>query len=277
MEQEKNPFLALLESGRPVLSDGAIGTVLHTRGISFDECFDELNLTKPGLVAEIHREYIEAGSQMIQTNTFGANRFKLARHGLEDQVEAINTAGVELARRVVWAAYKPVLIAGDVGPLGVRLAPFGRVKPEQAREAFSEQIGALVRANVDVLIIETMSDVVEINEAIQAAKAIAPNIPVLASMTFTRDDRTLLGRAAPDFTHTETNAGGGSGSAFIGHAERGLARTGGRAHHVSGWARLFWRLCPHLLESRYLRDRRLLRDHAAAYRRDFARLSDSAK
>jgi methionine synthase / methylenetetrahydrofolate reductase(NADPH) len=193
MEQEKNPFLALLESGRPVLSDGAIGTVLHTRGISFDECFDELNLTKPGLVAEIHREYIEAGSQMIQTNTFGANRFKLARHGLEDQVEAINTAGVELARRVVWAAYKPVLIAGDVGPLGVRLAPFGRVKPEQAREAFSEQIGALVRANVDVLIIETMSDVVEINEAIQAAKAIAPNIPVIASMTFTRDDRTLLG------------------------------------------------------------------------------------
>jgi methionine synthase / methylenetetrahydrofolate reductase(NADPH) len=91
-------------------------------------------------VAEIHRAYIEAGSQMIQTNTFGANRYKLARHGLEDEVEAHQHAGVELARRVVWASFKPVLIAGDVGPLGVRLAPFGRVKPEQARAGLCEQI-----------------------------------------------------------------------------------------------------------------------------------------
>jgi methionine synthase / methylenetetrahydrofolate reductase(NADPH) len=193
MEQERNAFLTRLETGRPILSDGAIGTMLHNRGVSFEECFDALNISNPGLVAEIHREYIEAGSQMIQTNTFGANRFKLARHGLEDKVEAINTAGVELARRVVWAAYKPVLIAGDVGPLGVRLAPFGRVKPEQAREAFTEQIAALIRAGVDVLIIETMSDLVEIEEAIQAAHAINPDIPIIASMTFTRDDRTILG------------------------------------------------------------------------------------
>ena len=94
-----NPFLALLESGRPILSDGAMGTILHSRGVNFDECFDALNLNQPALVAEIHREYIEAGSQIIQTNTFGANRYKLARHGLENEVERINTAGVELARR----------------------------------------------------------------------------------------------------------------------------------------------------------------------------------
>lgn len=193
MEQKTNPFLDLLDRGRPILSDGAMGTVLHARGINFDECFDALNLTQPALVAEVHREYIEAGSQIIQTNTFGANRYKLARHGLEQQVEQINQAGVELVRRVIYASFKPVLIAGDVGPLGVRLAPFGRVKPEQAHIAFSEQIGALVNAGIDLLIIETMSDLLEIHEAIQAAREIAPGLPIIASMTFTRDDRTLLG------------------------------------------------------------------------------------
>src|SRR5512138_3668058 len=116
---DPNPFLTLLESGQPILSDGAMGTVLHARGVNFDGCFDALNLSQPALVAEIHREYIEAGSQMIQTNTFGANRYKLARHGLENEVARINAAGAELARKVVWASFKPVLIAGDVGPLGV--------------------------------------------------------------------------------------------------------------------------------------------------------------
>lgn len=207
MEIPENRFLSLLKSGRPILSDGAMGTILHARGISFDECFDALNLTNPALVAETHREYIEAGSQMIQTNTFGANRYKLARHGLEQRVEQINTAGVELARRVVLASFKQVLIAGDVGPLGVRLAPFGRVKPEQAREAFSEQISALVKAGIDVLIIETMSDLVEIIEAIQAAREIDPDMPIIASMTFTRDDRTLLGDGPAKVARTIHQAG----------------------------------------------------------------------
>ncbi len=187
-------FLTILaQSSRPLLSDGAMGTVLHQRGVGFNVCFDELNLTRPALVAEIHREYIDAGADIIQTNTFGANRYKLARHGLESKVVEINTAGVELARRIVLASFKDVFIAGDVGPLGVRLAPFGRVQPEQARQAFSEQIAALANAGVDVLIIETMTDLFELSEAIQAARHVAPQLPVIASMTFTRDDRTLLG------------------------------------------------------------------------------------
>lgn len=190
---EKNAFLSLLEGGRAILSDGAMGTVLHQRGVAFEECFDVLNLNNPALVAEVHRSYIEAGSQIIQTNTFGANRFKLARHGLENEVERINAAGVELARRVVWASYKPVLVAGDIGPLGIRMAPFGRVKPEQARAAFSEQVAALAKAGVDLLVIETISDLKEILEAIAAVKETAPDLPLIASMTFTRDDRTLLG------------------------------------------------------------------------------------
>lgn len=190
---EKNAFVSLLEGGRAILSDGAMGTVLHQRGVAFEECFDVLNLNNPALVAEVHRSYIEAGSQIIQTNTFGANRFKLARHGLENEVERINAAGVELARRVVWASYKPVLVAGDIGPLGIRMAPFGRVKPEQARAAFSEQVAALAKAGVDLLVIETISDLKEILEAIAAVKETAPDLPLIASMTFTRDDRTLLG------------------------------------------------------------------------------------
>ena len=183
----------LLNSGRPVLSDGAMGTILHQRGIGFDDCFDGLNLSQPAIIAEVHREYIEAGAQIIQTNTFGANRYKLARHGLEEKVKDINIAAVELVNRVIMASFKPVLIAGDVGPLGVRLAPFGRVQIEEAIAAFSEQISALASAGVHVIIIETMTDLYEVHAAIQAAKKVAPHLPIIASMTFTRDDRTLLG------------------------------------------------------------------------------------
>ncbi|HZU86418.1 MAG TPA: homocysteine S-methyltransferase family protein, partial [Anaerolineaceae bacterium] len=183
----------LLNTGKPLLSDGAMGTLLHLRGVSFDECFDALNLSRPALVAEIHREYIEAGSNIIQTNTFGANRYKLARHGLEERTREINASAVELARRVILASFKDVLIAGDIGPLGVRLAPFGRVQPEQARQVFAEQIGVMAESGVDLLIIETMTDLYEVAEAIAAARQVAPQLPVVASMTFTRDDRTLLG------------------------------------------------------------------------------------
>ena len=184
-------------SERTLLADGAMGTMLHARGMGFDKCFDELNLTNPAAVAEIHREYIEAGAQLIITNTFGANRFKLSKHGLQDNVKEINHNGVELAKRVVAASFKEVLVAGDVGPLGVRIAPYGRVQLEDAREAFVEQIQALADAGADLILIETFSDLYEIREAIKAAREAgtqnAVHLPVVASVTFTRDDRTLLG------------------------------------------------------------------------------------
>ena len=175
-----------------ILADGAMGTMLHSRGVSFEKCFDELNLTNPSAVAEVHREYIEAGAQLILTNTFGANRFKLSKHGLDDKTAEINRAGVELAKRIVSASYKDVLVAGDVGPLGVRIAPFGRVQPEQARAAFAEQIEALCQAGADLIVIETMSDLYEIQGAVKAAKEVC-SLPLVASVTYTRDDRTLLG------------------------------------------------------------------------------------
>jgi homocysteine S-methyltransferase len=187
------PFLTRLQaSPAPLLADGAMGTQLNARGFGFTQCFDQLNLTQPVVIADIHRQYIEAGAEIIQTNTFGANRFKLAQHGLEAQLTEINRRGVELARLAVSASFRPVLVAGDVGPLGVRLAPYGRVQPEQARAAFAEQIEALCQASPDLLILETFSDLHELVEALHAARQVC-DLPVVASMTFTRDDRTVLG------------------------------------------------------------------------------------
>ncbi|GAB4564982.1 MAG: bifunctional homocysteine S-methyltransferase/methylenetetrahydrofolate reductase [Anaerolineales bacterium] len=193
-------------SKKTLLADGAMGTMLHARGVGFDKCFDELNLTNPAAVADVHREYIEAGAELIITNTFGANRYKLTKHGLQDDVAEINRAGVELAKRVVAASFKDVLIAGDVGPLGVRIAPYGRVKLEEAREAFAEQIQALANAGADLILIETMSDLYEIQEAIKAAKETC-SLPIIASVTFTRDDRTLLGDDPAKVSHRLAIAG----------------------------------------------------------------------
>jgi methionine synthase I (cobalamin-dependent)/5,10-methylenetetrahydrofolate reductase len=205
MKQHK--FLSHLEeTGLPLLSDGAMGTMLNARGLGFNQCFDSLNLSEPGTVADIQRAYIEAGSDIIQTNTFSANRFKLRGYGLEEQLLEINRAGVELAQRVVMASYKEVMIAGDVGPLGVRLAPFGRIQPEEAKDAFVEQIQVLVDAGVDLLVLETFSDVHEIQQAIAAAKEVC-DLPIVASMSFTRDDRTLLGDSPLQVAQALSEAG----------------------------------------------------------------------
>jgi homocysteine S-methyltransferase len=185
----------------PLLLDGAFGTVLHGRGVAVDHSFDVINLENPALVAEIHRGYLEAGADVLETNSFGANRFKLATYGLADRVAEINSSAVAIARRVALGAFKPVLLAGSVGPLGVRLAPLGRVTKQQAQEAFAEQIAALVASpadlmgagGVDLLVIETQSDLAEMLVAIAAARQVAPDLPIVAMMTFTQDDRTVLG------------------------------------------------------------------------------------
>jgi len=191
----RTQFKERLEKG-PLLMDGAFGTVLHGRGIPIDQSFDAVNINQPALVAEIHRGYIDAGSELIETNSFGANRYKLGENGLQSKVEEINKAAVAVARRVIAGSFKDILLAGSVGPLGVRLAPLGRVSPEEAQEAFSEQIHALITAEpqgVDLIIIETMSDVKEIEAAVAATRAISADIPIIVEMTFTRDDKTMLG------------------------------------------------------------------------------------
>ncbi len=198
----KKPFRERLEQG-VIVADGAMGTMLHTQQhLPMDTCFDLLNLTDPAVVANVHRRYLEAGAEIIETNTFSANIYKLGACGLSEQCGEINRAGVELARRVVDSMFRDNLyVAGSVGPLGVRLAPFGRVTPEEAYNAFKIQTGALINAGADLLIFETFTDLHEISAAVKAARSIDEQIPIIAQMTFTRDDRTVLGDTPAQVAH----------------------------------------------------------------------------
>ena len=190
---KKTELLDLLSDKRAIFSDGAMGTLLSQRLPAGMSCLDSANLSHPQVIESVHRDYIHAGADMIQTNTFGANRFKLAQYGLEDRLEEINSAGVKIARSAVATNDGGVLIAGDIGPLGVRIAPFGRVQLPEAHDAFRQQAEALIKAGVDLIIIETMTDLYETVEAVLAVHEVEPQLPVIASMTFTRDNRTLLG------------------------------------------------------------------------------------
>jgi homocysteine S-methyltransferase len=187
-------------ASRPVLADGAMGTVLYARGIFINRCYDELNLSDPGLILSIHEEYLQAGAEILETNTFGANSFRLARHGLTGKVAEINTAGVRLARQAVEHLKEKqageAWIGGSVGPLGVRLEPLGKVGLDEARVAFAEQIRALADAGVDLLIIETMPALNEAREALTAAREVAPHLPVLAMVTVD-DESNCLDGASP--------------------------------------------------------------------------------
>ena len=176
----------------PLAGDGATGTELVARGASPAACFDVLSLTDRDLVREVHRAYVEAGAQVVESNTFGANRYKLAAHDFGGRVHEVNVAGVARAREA-----GARLVAGSVGPLGVRLAPYGRVPAADARAAFAEQIAALAEGGADLLVLETHSDLAELEQAILAAREVC-GLPVVATLTFTRDDRTLLGESATD-------------------------------------------------------------------------------
>ncbi|MBP7687175.1 MAG: bifunctional homocysteine S-methyltransferase/methylenetetrahydrofolate reductase [Thermoflexales bacterium] len=187
-------FLDRLKRG-PILCDGAMGTQIHARGISFEHCFDELNLSQPDVILDVHRAYVEAGAEIIETNTFGANRFRLIEHELESKLVEINQSGVRLARKAADESRRKIYVAASIGPLGVRLAPLGRVSAIEAFEGFKEQISALADQAIDALMFETFSDLGEITQAIKAAKEVAPDLPIIAQMTFTEDGCTPLGDA----------------------------------------------------------------------------------
>ncbi|MGA3080862.1 MAG: bifunctional homocysteine S-methyltransferase/methylenetetrahydrofolate reductase [Terracidiphilus sp.] len=194
------PQLADIFASRPILADGAMGTVLYARGIFINRCYDELNLSDPSLILAIHEEYLQAGAEILETNTFGANRFRLGRHGLAGKVEAINAAGVRIARQAI-ERFKDkqaglAWVSGSVGPLGVRLEPLGKTGLDEARAAFAEQIRALSEAGVDMLSIETMPALNEAREALAAAREIAPHLPALVMVTVD-DDGNCLDGASP--------------------------------------------------------------------------------
>src|SRR6201985_2498524 len=157
--------LADIFDSRPVLADGAMGTVLYARGVFINRCYDELNLSDPNLILSIHEDYLQAGAEILETNTFGANRVRLTRHGLASKVAEIHAAGVKLARQAVDHLQEKqagtAYVAGSIGPLGVRLEPLGKTGLDEAREAFAEQIRALVEGGpgvgADLLVIEAMT------------------------------------------------------------------------------------------------------------------------
>ena len=181
-------FLSELQD-RVLVCDGAMGTMLYSKGVFISRSFDQLNVTNAELVREVHTDYIKAGADVIETNTFGGNRMKLMTHGLADQLREINVQGAKIARD---AAGKDVFVGGAIGPLGIRIEPWGKTEINEARGIFREQAEALAAGGVDVFILETFSDLNEMQAAINGARDVSDK-PVVASMTIEEDGNSLEG------------------------------------------------------------------------------------
>ena len=189
-------FRELLDSDGIYVFDGAVGTRLYDKGIYINRSYDELNIAAPDLVREVHEEYVAAGAEIIETNTFGATRHKLQPYGLESKLREINIAAVKLARD---AAGDKVYVAGAIGPLGLRLEPFGPTSFDEAREMYKEQVSALLEGGVDLFILETFSELPLIGQAIRAVRELT-NLPIIAQMTIQMDGKTLYGDTPEHFT-----------------------------------------------------------------------------
>ena len=185
----------LLDPEQVVMFDGAMGTMLYTRGVFINQCYDELALRAPDLVREIHAAYVKAGAEVIETNTFGANRAKLTQYGLDAQVVAINSRAAQLARE---AAGEQRLVAGAVGPLGVRLEPYGPTSRDDARAMFAEQMAALKAGGADCFLLETFVDLEEMEQAIAAAREVDAGMPIVAQATVGPDLRSAYGASPED-------------------------------------------------------------------------------
>jgi methionine synthase / methylenetetrahydrofolate reductase(NADPH) len=189
-------FLARIKQS-PVLCDGAMGTLLYSKGVFINRCYDELNLSQPDLIRDIHHNYLQAGAEIIETNTFGANSFRLARHTLADKVVEINRAGARLAREATKSF--DVWVAGSVGPLGTRIEPLGKTSFEEARQSFREQIAALVEGGVDLLMFETFGYLEELHQAVLAAKDVGAKLPLVLQVTIDEDGNCLDGSTPETF------------------------------------------------------------------------------
>jgi len=207
--ESKSPMatdlLTRLQKG-PVLCDGAMGTLLLSKGIFIDRCYDELNLSQPDLIRGIHLEYLQAGADIIETNTFGANSFRLSKHGCVDRLAEINRRGARLAREA--AKSFDAMVAGAVGPLGVRIEPLGKIALSEAREAFREQIAALNEEGVDLIILETFGYLEELHQGILAAREVNPDLPVVAQVTIDEDGNCLDG-SSPEHYGPQLQTWGG--------------------------------------------------------------------
>src|ERR1700728_1580777 len=181
----------------PVLCDGAMGTLLYAKGIFINRCYDELNLSQRELIRGVHHDYLQAGAEIIETNTFGGNSFRLARHSMTDRVRDINIAGAQVAREA--AKSFDVWVAGSMGPLGVRIEPLGKTSFEEARTAFRDQAAALIEGGVDLLMLETFGYIEELHQAVLACRDVDPKIPIVAQVTIDEDGNCLDGSDSEAF------------------------------------------------------------------------------
>jgi 5-methyltetrahydrofolate--homocysteine methyltransferase len=222
----------LLNSGHTVLADGAMGTMLFELGLEHGASAEQWNLDHPDRVSRLHRAYIEAGAQIILTNSFGANHVLLRQHGLENQVEQINLTAAQLARAEADAAPVPVAVGGSMGPTGAIMEPIGELSYEAANAAFEQQARALIRGGVDAFWIETMYDLEEVRAAVEGCKSAAADLPVVATMTFDTAGHSMMGvspeaavEALADLGVISVGGNCGNGPAEIHSVIRKMRRT----------------------------------------------------
>ena len=197
---------SLIADGKAHVFDGAMGTLLYGRGVFVNVCYDELNLSRPELVSAIHTEYVSAGAEILETNTFGANPVKLSSYGLAERTEEINRVAAELARSAADAAVGPVSVAGAIGPLGIRIEPWGPTSRDEAVDFFRRQVAGLRDGGVDAIVLETFSDLDEIRCALEAAR-LESDVPVVTLMTVGQDAKTAFGTGAGELARALTDAG----------------------------------------------------------------------
>jgi homocysteine S-methyltransferase len=196
----------LIEDGRVHVFDGAMGTLLYSRGVFVNVCYDELNVSRPELVRSIHAEYVSAGAELLETNTFGANPIKLSSFGLDNRTEEINAAATRLARAATERAPARVFVTGAIGPLGIRIEPWGPTSLEETTAYFGRQVAGLLEGGVDAFVLETFSDLTEIRCAIQAIRA-ASDLPIVAQMTIGQDGKTTYGTGPGELAKSLEDSG----------------------------------------------------------------------
>jgi methionine synthase I (cobalamin-dependent)/5,10-methylenetetrahydrofolate reductase len=196
-------FIQAIADEHVYLFDGAMGTMLYSKGVFINKCYDELNVRNPEIVLEVHKQYVKAGAEILETNTYGANRVKLRGFGIEDELRDINMRAADIARK---AAGDRVYVAGAIGPLGIRIEPYGPTALDEAREFFREQAAALNEAGVDLFVCETFSNISEIEQAIAAIRDVC-SLPVIAQMTIGTDGRTIFGDVPKTFAQRLDRAG----------------------------------------------------------------------
>src|ERR687894_2052657 len=189
-------FRDLLSTNHVTVFDGAMGSMLYAKGVYINRSYDELNLTSPDLVRAVHEEYVRAGAEVIETNTFTATAHKLQQYGLEGRLREINATAARLARE---AAGGRAYVAGAVGPLGLRIEPYGPTSFDEAKELFKQQVEALLEGGVDLFLLETFSDVSEVRQAIRAVRELS-DLPIVAQMTIMLDGNTSFGTTPEVFT-----------------------------------------------------------------------------